>query len=113
MPEFRVVVPTSHFDDAVEFYGRRLGWPVTKEFPGGRIFGWGADARIEVLDDAGAGRSTTSCALQVDDADALHEQLVAAGVAVVEPPADQPWGHRNFAVEDPAGTRLIFFHEIA
>jgi uncharacterized glyoxalase superfamily protein PhnB len=110
--EFRVIVASSRFDESVAFYGERLGWPVTKQFPGGRIFGCGAQARIEVLDEPGATRSSTACAIHVDDADALHERLVAAGVPIVQPPTDQPWGHRNVTVEDPDGTRLTFFHEL-
>ena len=107
-----MIVPSARFAAAVDFYGERLGWPVTKEFPGGRIFAAGDEARVEVLDVAGAGRSTTTCAAQVGDVDELHERLVRAGVSVVQPPTDQPWGHRNMAVEDPDGTRLVFFHEL-
>jgi uncharacterized glyoxalase superfamily protein PhnB len=112
VPEFRVIVPSAGFPASLAFYGEQLGWAVTKEFPGGRIFGCGAEARIEVLDVPSAARSTTSCAIEVDDVDELHDRLVAAGITPVQAPADQPWGHRNLAIEDPDGTRLIFFHEL-
>jgi catechol 2,3-dioxygenase-like lactoylglutathione lyase family enzyme len=110
VPEFRVIVPSARFPASLAFYGDQLGWPVTKDFPGGRIFGCGAEARIEVLDVPSAPRSTTSCALEIDDVDALHDRLVEAGITLVQPPVDQPWGHRNMAIEDPDGTKLIFFH---
>jgi predicted enzyme related to lactoylglutathione lyase len=110
--EFRVVVTSARFDESVRFYGEQLGWPVTKEFPGGRIFGFGTQARVEILDEHDAPRSSTMCAMAVDDVDELATSLRAAGVEIVDGPTDQPWGHRNLAVVDPNGVRLVFFHEI-
>jgi predicted enzyme related to lactoylglutathione lyase len=37
-----------------------------------------------------------------DDADALHEELKAAGIAIAFPPKDGPFG-RYFAFRDPFG----------
>jgi predicted enzyme related to lactoylglutathione lyase len=110
--EFRVVVPSACFDESVRFYGEQLGRPVTKEFPGGRIFGFGDQARVEILDEQDAPPSSTVCAMAVDDVDELASSLRAAGVEIVDGPVDQPWGHRNLAVVDPNGVRLVFFHEI-
>ena len=107
-----MVVSSARFDESVRFYGEQLGWPVTKEFPGGRIFGFGEQARVEVLDDPSAPPSTAMCAMAVADADALADRLAAAGVTIVQPPTDQPWGHRNLAIVDPNGMRLVFFHEL-
>ncbi len=39
----------------------------------------------------------------VDDVDAVHARLVAAGVRPQFPPSDAPWGERYFHVRDPAG----------
>jgi uncharacterized glyoxalase superfamily protein PhnB len=44
-----------------------------------------------------------------DDVDALHDRLVAAGVAISRGLADQPWGHRNMAAHDPTGLEVVFF----
>lgn len=41
----------------------------------------------------------------VDDADAAHAALRQAGVAIVEPPTDQPFG-RSLVVKDPAGNNV-------
>jgi uncharacterized glyoxalase superfamily protein PhnB len=38
-----------------------------------------------------------------DDLDASFEKLRAAGAEIVQEPADQPWGTRDFAVRDPSG----------
>jgi lactoylglutathione lyase len=42
-------------------------------------------------------------AFMVDDVDAEHERLVAAGVRVLAPPTDRPWGERTLHVADPDG----------
>lgn len=39
----------------------------------------------------------------VDDVDAAHARLVAAGVRPSFEPRDAPWGERHFHVLDPAG----------
>jgi catechol 2,3-dioxygenase-like lactoylglutathione lyase family enzyme len=38
-----------------------------------------------------------------DDLDATFEQVRGAGAEIVQEPADQPWGTRDFAVRDPSG----------
>ncbi|HEX2232337.1 MAG TPA: VOC family protein [Thermoleophilaceae bacterium] len=39
----------------------------------------------------------------VDDPDVEHERLTAAGVEVLAPPTDRPWGERTLHVADPDG----------
>jgi lactoylglutathione lyase len=39
----------------------------------------------------------------VDDPDAEHDRLRRAGVAIVAPPTDRPWGERTLHVADPDG----------
>jgi uncharacterized glyoxalase superfamily protein PhnB len=48
----------------------------------------------------------------VDDADALHAELTAKGAKVTRAPCDQPYGCRDFDVEDRNGYRLCFGHDI-
>ena len=51
--------------------------------------------------------------VQVADADALYRQLLESGALVAEELADQPWGHRNFRVDDPDGFAIWFYQIIA
>ena len=44
----------------------------------------------------------------VDDVDAMHARLVAAGYEPSAEPADAPWGERYFHVADPDGHELSF-----
>lgn len=43
-----------------------------------------------------------------NDIDGLHAAYVKRGVTVVEPPASQPWGLREFAIREPDGHVLRF-----
>ncbi len=45
------------------------------------------------------------------DADAPCERLRGAGAEIGSEPSDKPWGWRSFAVRDPNGVWLDFFHE--
>jgi catechol 2,3-dioxygenase-like lactoylglutathione lyase family enzyme len=45
---------------------------------------------------------------RTDDCDAAFERLRAAGAEILQEPADQPYGVRDFAVRDPAGNMLRF-----
>ena len=46
--------------------------------------------------------------LFVDDADALHAEFAARGVAVLREPMDEPYGLRDFTIVTPEGHRLAF-----
>jgi catechol 2,3-dioxygenase-like lactoylglutathione lyase family enzyme len=40
---------------------------------------------------------------QTDDLNAIFAKVRDAGADIVQEPADQPWGTRDFAVRDPSG----------
>jgi len=44
----------------------------------------------------------------VDDVDAMHARVRAAGYTPLGAPADAPWGERYFHVHDPDGHELSF-----
>jgi uncharacterized glyoxalase superfamily protein PhnB len=41
-----------------------------------------------------------------DDLDATFEQVRGAGAEIVQEPADQPWGSRDFSLRDPSGNMI-------
>ncbi|WP_345463718.1 VOC family protein [Nocardioides marinquilinus] len=47
--------------------------------------------------------------LATPDVDAAFERLQAGDVEVVSEPTDQPWGVRDCALRDPAGTTIRLF----
>jgi len=47
----------------------------------------------------------------VDDVDAEHDRLTAAGLIPVMPLEDHPWGDRGFAILDPNGVTLYVYSD--
>lgn len=47
----------------------------------------------------------------VDDVDEEYHKLTQAGLAVVVPLEDHPWGDRGFAIQDPNGISLYIYSE--
>ncbi|MBD5786502.1 VOC family protein [Cellulosimicrobium terreum] len=66
------------------------------------------------LDDGSTGSAgVTTLWVYVDDCDRAVEHLAAAGVPVIEPPTDQPWGERVARVQDPDGNAVVLGQEAA
>lgn len=110
--ELRIVRITDCFDEACRFYGEILGWPITKEWDEGgrgRIFGYGESARLELLEGTPDPVTGVVLSVEVADLDAVAATLTTAGSVLTQPPAVQPWGHRNLALVDPAGVTLVLF----
>ncbi|MEL7210971.1 MAG: VOC family protein, partial [Actinomycetota bacterium] len=49
------------------------------------------------------GSSTATMAVMVDDVDAHHEMVAAAGAEIVYEPVDQPYGYREYSARDHEG----------
>lgn len=50
--------------------------------------------------------------MEADDLEALHERLSAAGIAIIDPLADRPWGQAEFTVADLDGNWLTFYRPL-
>jgi catechol 2,3-dioxygenase-like lactoylglutathione lyase family enzyme len=46
------------------------------------------------------------------EVDACHAELVAKGVPILDPPADQPWGHRTLFFQDPERNVLEIYADL-
>ncbi len=73
------------------------------------VYGDGAIIVIE----AGSGTAPQSVLVRVENADAHHEQALAAGARIVKPPTDYPYGERQYNAEDIGGHRWTFSQSIA
>ncbi|MFF4315360.1 VOC family protein [Streptomyces sp. 900105755] len=93
------------------FYGERLGLAVYREFGEGPERGTVYFLGGGFLEVSGRSDTPPSPAvqlwLQVADAAAAHEELVARGVAIVRPPVKEPWGLVEMWIADPDGTRIV------
>jgi len=55
----------------------------------------------------------SSIMVRVEDVGAHHERARQRGVRIIQPPADHPYGERQYTAEDPAGHRWTFSQSIA
>ena len=107
----RALLTPSDFERSVAFYEGALGLHRAREFgAGGRVTGvvfFLGGGFLEVSGEAPASApGPVGLWLQVRDVDAEHRALLAAGVEVLDPPADRPWGLREMWVADPDGVRI-------
>jgi predicted enzyme related to lactoylglutathione lyase len=106
----RTLLRPVDLERSLAFYAGTLGLAVYREFGEGPqrgvVFFLGGGL-LEV-----SGRSTAPAGpnvqlwLQVRNVDATHAELVANGVDVLRPPADEPWGLRELWIADPDGVRI-------
>ncbi|MBK3560126.1 VOC family protein [Streptomyces sp. MBT56] len=106
----RILLHPTDPDRSRAFYGEALGLAVYREFGTGPERGTVYFLGGGFLEVSGRGQEPPSSAvqiwLQVDDAEAAHEELRAKGVTVLRPPKREPWGLVEMWIEDPDGVRI-------
>ena len=71
--------------------------------------GGGFHIGFEVIPAAANPTDGIEIVIRVEDVDAVHARLSAAGVAFDAPPADQVWGARHVWLRDPTGYRVSLY----
>ncbi|MGW2047226.1 VOC family protein [Streptomyces sp. NPDC001858] len=93
------------------FYGEQLGLAVYREFGTGPHRGVVYFLGGGFLELSGRADTPPDPAvrlwLQVADATAAHEELLAKGVEIVRPPVREPWGLVELWIADPDGTPIV------
>ncbi|MBK3528074.1 VOC family protein [Streptomyces sp. MBT67] len=106
----RILLHPTDPDRSRAFYGEALGLAVYREFGTGPERGTVYFLGGGFLEVSGRGEEPPSSAvqiwLQVDDAEAAHEELRAKGVTVLRPPKREPWRLVEMWIEDPDGVRI-------
>lgn len=109
--QLRVLLRPADFDASVEFYERHLGLVRYREWgrPGSRGVVYFLGGGYLELSEGGAAQPVDGVRLwlQVADIAAAHTELVAAGVAISDPPQRKPWGLLEMVVSDPDGLGLV------
>ena len=96
---------TSDLDASLEFYVDVLGFELRMHL------GWIATVTspdrpgvlLSLLTDDATAPVVADVSIGVDDVDAAHEDVIAAGAEIVYPLTDEDWGVRRFLVRDPGG----------
>ena len=105
------ILNVSDFAASMAYYTEKLGFRKVWDWGEPPSFGCVARDGIEIffcLD--GQGQHGTWMSIFVDDANALHEEMRQKGAKITMPPTDEPWGMREFHVEDPDGHTFRFGH---
>lgn len=106
----RILLRPSNPGRSQSFYRDVLGLAVYREFgPAecpGMVFFLG-NGLLEVSGRSEEPPKGLALWLQVRNAAAEHDRLVAAGVPVTQPPRLEPWGLVEMWIEDPDGVRIV------
>lgn len=107
----RVLLRPSDPDRSRAFYGEALGLKISREFETGSgrgtvYFLGGGFLEVSGRSE-GPPTPTLQLWLQVADAEAAHAELTAAGVEVLRPPVEEPWGLVEMWIADPDGHRIV------
>jgi predicted enzyme related to lactoylglutathione lyase len=119
MADLRVLISAKDYEETLAFYGELLQLPIAESWddPDGRgtLFG-AASGFIEVFEanehHPAHAVEGVRLAIEVADAQTIHDRVAARGVAITEAIDDRPWKHRSFTIDDPNGLALTFFNVI-
>ena len=95
---------------SVRFYAEVLELPIVFGGPDDEFtsLSFGSNFINLFVGEPGAPGHWGRVIFHVDDPDAIHDTLIAAGVTPDFEPRDAPWGERYFHVKDPDGHELSF-----
>lgn len=124
-PELIDTIPyvwVADVEKAIPYYRDQLGFELefvhTWEWEGDR-YGLALMARDAItlhlrVCECGDFRHTGTSFYQVrmNGVDALHAEYLERGATVRFPPTTQPWGVRDFQIDDPEGNRIYFFEDV-
>jgi hypothetical protein len=108
--ELTPILNVSDFDASVAWFekvGFHTGFRWSDQHGGPTTFGaviWG---EIEIFlclgAQGGRGDAGAWMSIFVDDVDAVHDRCTRANLDVIKPPANEPWGVREFHLRHPDG----------
>ena len=107
----RVLVHPTEFERSFRFYAETLGLHVYRQWSSGSTRGVVFFLGGGFLELSGSSRTRVSESiglwLQVRDVEAVGRGLEEAGVDIIEPPTDKPWGLKEMQARDPDGLSIM------
>jgi catechol 2,3-dioxygenase-like lactoylglutathione lyase family enzyme len=110
----RYVIAVPDLERSARFYRDVLGFEVIEiGDPGWRFFVRDrcfimAGECPDALPPQDLGDHSYFAYLEIDEIDALYEEVTAKGATVIKPPRDEPWGMREFGIRTADGHRIMF-----
>ena len=109
-------IRTTNLHESIDFYTKTLGLELAfqyEDFYAGIKVG-DQEFHLKLIDDKDPSidfiRENDHLCLYfpVDNVDEMAVRLKSKGVVLLSEPRDQPWGNRDFIIEDNQGHRLVF-----
>ncbi len=99
---------TKDLEQARVFYQNILGLDLLMDHGWFQTYGSQVQMTIQIsfASEGGSGTPVPDLSIEVDNLDAVYQQMKDAGFSIEYGPASEPWGVRRFYVRDPFG-RLI------
>jgi uncharacterized glyoxalase superfamily protein PhnB len=113
VPDASVIPELAYPDviEAAEWICRAFGFSERLRIGNHRVqLTFGDGALIVIEGEAAGGHAVL---VRVEDADSHHDRAVGAGARVTSPPADYPYGERQYSAVDPGGHAWTFSQSIA
>ena len=92
-----------NIEASAAFYRDLLGFTVEAQMGDPPSFALLRRGGAEIALNRDAQPQAAGCYIYVRGVEALHNQLQAAGANITYPLTTEPWGLRNFVVQDPDG----------
>jgi catechol 2,3-dioxygenase-like lactoylglutathione lyase family enzyme len=101
-------IATDDPEAAEAFYGDMLGLAKVMDLGWIRTYATasGSPQQVSFATEGGSGTPVPDLTIEVDDLDAVHQRMLAAGLTPEYGPVLEPWGVRRFFVRDPFGRLL-------
>lgn len=106
-------LPYPNVRDAVDWLCRTFGFTERLRIGNHRAqlsFGEGS---LVVTQRSNGSDASFSVMVRVDEIDSHYERVKQAGAQILSPPADYPYGERQYTVQDPGGHRWTLSQTIA
>ncbi len=111
-----VIIPELPYPDvreAVEWLCRMFGFTERLRIGNHRAqLSYGEGSLVATQKSEGSNTSF-SIMVRVEDVNSHYEHVKESGARIISPPADYPYGERQYVVEDPGGHRWTFSQTIA
>jgi uncharacterized glyoxalase superfamily protein PhnB len=110
-----VIIPEIPYPDvnqAAEWLARAFGLMERLRIGNHRVQLTFEGASIVATSSGGTPVKPCSILVHVEDVDAHHDRAVEHGAQVQKPPADYPYGERQYTARDPAGHAWTFSQTI-
>jgi catechol 2,3-dioxygenase-like lactoylglutathione lyase family enzyme len=111
-PRYVIAVPDlkaseRFYRDVLGFEVHEIGDPGWRFFVRDRVFIMAGECP-DALPPRELGDHSWFAWIEVDDIDAFHDAVRAKGAEVISPPANEPWGMREFGIRTADGHRIRF-----